>query len=125
MAELYTNLPKLIQDRLDKSADKLKTDQYEEEFQFNANEYDAAIAFFVKRGFERMPAEQLAFIICQQAKIDEINTQEVLDKLGKADDLKLTEVTQMILNANRFKSSRLGTRSDKKVKNIVSRNIVG
>ena len=48
-----------------------------------------------------------------------------IDKLGKADDLKLTEVTQMILNANRFKSSRLGTRSDKKVKNIVSRNIVG
>ena len=72
-----------------------------------------------------MPAEQLAFIICQQAKIDEINTQEVLDKLGKADDLKLTEVTQMILNANRFKSSRLGTRSDKKAKNIVSRNIIG
>jgi len=31
----------------------------------------------------------------------------------------------MILNANRFKSSRLGTRSDKKAKNIVSRNIIG
>ena len=48
MAEFYTNLPKRIQDRLDKSVDKLKTDRYEEEFQFNASEYDSAIAFFVK-----------------------------------------------------------------------------
>jgi hypothetical protein len=125
MADVYSNLPSKVQDSLKKSVTKLTEDNYVDPFSFNVGEYDAAIAFFVKRGFERMPAEQLAFIICQQAKIDEINTQEVLDKLGKADDLKLTEVTQMILNANRFKSSRLGTRSDKKAKNIVSRNIIG
>ena len=116
MADVYSNLPSKVQDSLKRSVTKLTEDNYVDPFSFNVGEYDAAIAFFVKRGFERMPAEQLAFIICQQAKID---------KLGKADDLKLTEVTQMILNANRFKSSRLGTRSDKKAKNIVSRNIIG
>ena len=40
-----------IKKRLEKTIQKLTTTNYEEDFQFNVGEYDAAIAFFVKRGF--------------------------------------------------------------------------
>lgn len=53
---IYTNLPIKEKDNLDDTRKKLTEDQYVEEFQFNAGEYDAAIAFFVKSvvgGFQR------------------------------------------------------------------------
>ena len=53
MAEFYTNLPQKDKDNLQNTIDKLKTANYQEEYQFNAGEYDAAIAFFVQRGFKR------------------------------------------------------------------------
>ena len=90
-----------------------------------SKKYDATIGFFVKRGFDREPAEQLAYIILQQAKVDNINSQEVLQKLGDTNPAQLNEVVTMILNANRFRSSALGTRSKKTGKDSVSRNILG
>ena len=56
MAEFYTNLPPKGKDNLDKTIDKLTTTNYQEEYQFNVGEYDAAVAFFVKRGFQRTAA---------------------------------------------------------------------
>ena len=50
MAEFYSNLPPKDKDRLQQTIDKLTSTAYQEEFQFNAGEYDAVIAFFVKRG---------------------------------------------------------------------------
>ena len=125
MADVYSNLPSKVQDSLKRSVTKLTEDNYVDPFSFNVGEYDAAIAFFVKRGFERASAEQLAYIILRQAKIDDVNPQEVVEKLGDASPVELSEVTQMILNSTRFKSSRLGTRQNKETKSIVSRNIVG
>ena len=66
---IYTNLPIKEKDNLDDTRKKLTEDQYVEEFQFNAGEYDAAIAFFVKRGFGRNAAEATAYVILQQAKL--------------------------------------------------------
>ena len=57
--------------------------------------------------------------------LDEVNPQQVIEKLGNANPVELSEVTQMILNSTRYKSSRLGTRQTKKTKTSVSRNIVG
>ena len=124
MSDFYSNLPTEKDDRFSDSVKNLTTDT-DVNFEFNVGDYDTAIAFFVKRGFERGPAEQLAYIILRQAKIDDVNSHEVLDKLGDANPAELSEVTQMILNATRFKSSRLGTRKNKTTKTIVSRNIVG
>ncbi len=124
MADLYSNLPTSTDDRFVKSIKELTENQYADPFSLNVAEYDTAIAFFVKRGFDRGPAEQLAYIMLRQAKIDDINTQEVLDKLGTASPLQLSEVVQMVLNASRYKSSRLGSRETKKSKDIISRNIV-
>jgi hypothetical protein len=124
MAEFYTNLPPKDKDDLDKTIEKLTTSNYETDYQFNTNEYDATVAFFVKRGFSRTAAESTAYVIMAQAKIDNIKPQEILDKLTYADPTLLSELTTIILNANRYKSSRLGVRQTLTTTETVSRNII-
>ena len=124
MAEFYTNLPPKEKDNLDNTIDKLTTSAYEEEYQFNVGEYDATVAFFVKRGFSRPAAESTAYVILSQAKIDSIKPQEILDKLTYASPAQLSELITIILNANRYKSSRLGVRQTLTTKGTVSRNII-
>jgi hypothetical protein len=124
MAEIYTNLPPKNQDDLDKTITKLTTYTYQEDYQFDPSEYDAAIAFFVRRGFSRTSAESTAYVILSQAKIDNIKSQEVLDKLSGITDVQLSEILTIILNANRYKSSKLGVRQTLNTKDTVSRNIL-
>ena len=110
MENFYTNLPPKEQDNLDKTIEKLTSGTYDQEFQFSPGDYDSTVAFFVKRGFSRLSAESTAYVILAQAKIDNIKSQEILDKLGYADEATLSELITIILNANRYKSSRLGVR---------------
>ena len=124
MAEVYTNLPPKQKDQLDETIKKLKTNDYEQEYQFNVGEYDATIGFFVKRGFKRSSAEATAYAILSQAKIDNIKPQEILDQLTFATPALLSELITIILNANRYKSSRLGVRKTLATKETVSRNII-
>tara|TARA_R110000851_G_scaffold141507_1_gene279438 strand:- start:444 stop:821 length:378 start_codon:yes stop_codon:yes gene_type:complete len=124
MTEFYTNLPPKQKDGLDKTIEKLSTTNYETEYQFNVGEYDSAIAFFVKRGFSRVAAESTAYVILSQSKIDNIAPHELLDKLTKATPVQLSELITIILNANRYKSSRLGVRRTLTTKETVSRNII-
>ena len=124
MAEFYTNLPPKDKDELDKTIEKLTTTDYETEYQFNVGEYDSTVAFFVKRGFSRMSAESTAYVILSQAKIDNIKPQQILDQLIKASPVLLSELITIILNANRYKSSRLGVRQTLTTKETVSRNII-
>ena len=124
MTELYTNLPQKDKDQLDQTIEKLKTTNYEQEFQFNVGEYDSTIAFFVKRGFSRVSAESTAYAILSQAKIDDIKPQQILDQLSYANPALLSELITIILNANRYKSSRLGVRKTLETKETVSRNII-
>ena len=124
MAEFYTNLPPKEKDNLDKTIEKLTTTNYQENFQFNVGEYDAAVAFFVKRGFARSSAESTAYVILSQAKIDSVRPQEILDKLTYASPAQLSELITIVLNANRYKSSRLGVRQTLTTKETASRNII-
>ena len=124
MTEIYSNLPPKEKDQLEKTIEKLTTTDYETGYQFAAGDYDAAIGFFVKRGFARASAESTAYVILAQAKIDNVNPQEVLDKLGHATEIQLSEIITIILNANRYKSSRLGVRQTLTTKETVSRNII-
>lgn len=123
MAEFYTNLPQKEKDRLQKTIDSLRQTQYVEPFQFNANDYDATVGFFVKRGFDRQPAEETAYVILQQAKIDSVPVTQILDVLTDATPAQLSELITVVLNANRYKTSRLGVRNTRTSKDIVSRNI--
>jgi len=124
MAEIYSNLPPKEKDNLDKTIEKLTTTDYQEDYQFNVGEYDSTIAFFVKRGFSRTSAETTAYAILSQAKIDNIKPQEILDQLTYANPALLSELITIILNANRYKSSRLGVRKTLAAKETVSRNII-
>ena len=124
MAEFYTNLPPKQKDELDKTIEKLTTTAYQDVYQFNVGEYDSTIAFFVQRGFSRTSAETTAYAILSQAKIDNIKPQQILDQLTYANPALLSELIKIILNANRYKSSRLGVRKTLTVKETVSRNII-
>ena len=124
MAEFYTNLPPKDKDELQKTVDALTTTQYETDYEFNVNDYDSTIAFFVKRDFSRTAAESTAYAILAQAKIDNIKPQQILDQLTYATPALLSELMTIILNANRYKSSRLGVRKTLATKETVSRNII-
>ena len=124
MAEFYTNLPPKDKSELDKTIENLKTTPYQTEYQFNVGEYDSTVAFFVKRNFSRAAAESTAYAILTQAKIDNIKPQQILDQLTYASDALLSELITIILNANRYKSSRLGVRKTLSTKETVSRNII-
>lgn len=124
MENFYTNLPPKDKKDLDDTIKKLTTTNYQTDFEFNVGEYDAAIAFFVQRGFSRTSAESTAYAILSQAKIDNIPSQQVLDKISGVSDAELSEIITIILNANRYKSSRLGVRQTLTTKETVSRNIL-
>ena len=124
MADFYTNLPPKQKNDLDKTIEKLTTSNYETDYQFSAGDYDSTIGFFVKRGFSRTAAESTAYAILSQAKIDNVRPQEILDSLTNADPVLLSELITIILNANRYKSSRLGVRQTLTTKETVSRNII-
>ena len=124
MTEFYTNLPPKESDGLNDTIQKLTTTNYQSDFEMNPADYDACIAFFVRRGFKRVSAESTAYVIMSQAKIDSITPQEILDKLTSASDVQLSELITLILNANRYKSSRLGVRQTLATKELVSRNIL-
>ena len=124
MTEFYTNLPPKDKDQLQKTIDKLTTTTYETDYEFNVGEYDSTIAFFVKRNFSRVAAESTAYAILSQAKSDNIKPQQILDQLTYASPTLLSELLTIILNANRYKSSRLGVRKTLTTKETVSRNII-
>ncbi len=124
MTEFYTNLPPKDKEGLEKTIEKLTTTNYEQDFQFNVGEYDSTIAFFVKRNFSRTAAESVAYAILSQAKIDNIKPQQILDQLTYASPTLLSELMTIILNASRYKSSRLGVRKTLATKETVSRNII-
>ncbi len=124
MAEFYTNLPPKDKQELDKTIEKLTTTPYQTDYQFSAGEYDSTIAFFVKRGFTRTSAESTAYVILSQAKIDNVKPQEILDQLTYASPALLSELMTIILNANRYKSSRLGVRQTLTPRDTVSRNVI-
>jgi hypothetical protein len=124
MTEFYSNLPQKLKDNLQKTADSLVDNNYKERFEFAQNDLDATVGFFVKRGFARQPAEDTAYIILQQAKIDSVPVGQILDQLTYANPAQLSELISTILNANRYRSSRLGVRNTRSVKDTVSRNII-
>lgn len=124
MTDFYSNLPQKQKDSLEKTQDRLVTENYQTKFEFSSSDYDATVGFFLKRGFQRQSAEDTAYIILKQAKIDSVPVGQILDQLTYANPAQLSELVSTVLNANRFKSSRLGVRNTREVKDTVSRNII-
>ena len=91
----------------------------------HSEEYDAVISFFTKKDYTLESAETIAYVICRQARIDNVSSFIVLDKLSDTDPQELSDIVAEILNLYRFKSSLIGLKSDNPVPEVVSRNILG
>jgi hypothetical protein len=124
MSEIYTNLPQKEKESLDKTIQSLQTEQYVENFQFKQNDIDAAIGFFVKRGFDRVASEDISYIILKQSVIDGVPSQSILDSLSKSSDVELSQLLALVINSNRYKTSKLGLRNQQISNSLVTRNII-
>ena len=124
MSEIYTNLPQKEKESLDKTIQSLQTEQYVENFQFKQNDIDAAIGFVVKRGFDRVASEDISYIILKQSVIDGVPSQSILDSLSKSSDVELSQLLALVINSNRYKTSKLGLRNQQISNSLVTRNII-
>jgi hypothetical protein len=123
---MSTNLPlPIIEDSA--QATKLFFDNYgEAPLEFSANDVEAAIGFFLARGFDRDASEVTAMTVLKQAKLDDIPIYKLLDTLKTLDGIKLSALIGEILNNNRPPTSLLGFRfeaardSDLKVRNVAA-----
>jgi hypothetical protein len=98
---------------------------YDIEISYNASEVDAVIGYFLKRGFGKVSAINTASVLLQQAKIDELNVQQLLDTLKGVTDVQLSLIVAQILNFNREKTSVLGFREqDAQSQLFDQRNVV-
>ena len=86
---------------------------FETDISYNPEEIDATIGYFLKRGFDKVAAINTASVILQQAKIDNLNVQALLDTLKGVTDVQLSVIVAQILNLNRSKTSALGFKDQK------------
>ena len=85
---------------------------YNLEISYNPSEVDAVIGYFLKRGFDKTAAINTASVLLQQAKIDDLNVQQLIDTLKGVTDVQLSLIVAQILNFNREKTSVLGFRDE-------------
>jgi len=93
--------------------------------ELNAGEYDACIAFFTNKDYDRTAAESIAYVLVRQAKIDDVSVMKILDTLeaNSTDPVTLNNLVGEILNLNRFKTSILGFKSSSTQNPVTIRNI--
>ena len=97
----------------------------DDKVELNAAEYDAAIAFFEQRDYDRQASESIAYVLMRQAKIDDVSVFKILDTLNarSTDPITLNNLVGEILNLNRFKTSILGYKSARPENTLAKRNI--
>lgn len=91
---------------------------------YKANDVDAVIGYFLKRGFERLAAINTGSIILQQAARDKIPVTQLLDTLKGISDVQLSKVVAEILNVNRSKVSQIGYKFERNEQTFDERNII-
>jgi hypothetical protein len=97
---------------------------YTESISYPANEVDAVVGFFAKRGFDEAAAISVTVVLLQQAKIDNVKVFKLLDTLKGLTDLQISSVVAEILNYSRSKISTLGYKVDNSSDSSDKRNIV-
>jgi len=86
-------------------------DQYfSKPIEVSANDYDAVISFFEKRGFDKTASASVGQAILTQAKLDEVNVFQLIDTLKGYTEVQLSQVVAQVLNFQRNKSSTIGFR---------------
>lgn len=108
----------------------VQTKQYFDNYQktkvsYPSNQVDAVIGFFTSRGFELSSAQSVAGVLLQQAKVDQVNVMELIDKIKNFDKVRLNDLVAAILNANRDRRTIVGFKDNTvNEKNIYRRNII-
>lgn len=91
---------------------------------FPAEEIDAVLSFFLKRGFELESARSISIIMLNQAREDQVNVFELLDSLKKLTDVQMNQLIAQVLNSYRENVSALGYRIQETSNFYESRNIL-
>jgi len=121
--EFNTNLPPSI---ATDSSEEVKTffDQFfRQQITFPANQIDAVVGYFLKRGFDEEAAKSTAIVLLNQAKIDNVNVFKLIDTLQGLTDVQLSAVVTEVLNSYRERTSSLGFKILTIEETIESRNI--
>lgn len=120
-----TNLP--VNATLADSSDVVKSffnTYFTAEITFPAEQVDAVVGFFKKRGFDDLAANSTSMILLQQAKIDQVNVFTLIDTLKGLTDVQLSAIVAEVLNYNRQKNSVLGYRQEDTGNTLEKRNII-
>lgn len=91
---------------------------------FPADQIDATIGFFLKRGFNLESARSTSIVLLNQARIDNVSVFSLIDTLKTLTDVQLSQVVAQVLNAYREKISLLGYRVAPITDSYESRNII-
>jgi hypothetical protein len=91
---------------------------------FPANEIDATVGFFVKRGFDIESARSTAIVLLNQSRVDGVKVFQLLDTMKSLTDVQLSQIVTQVLNAYREKTSILGYRIAPIVNLYETRNIL-
>lgn len=110
---INTNLP-TIAEQTDSADDAKKffNTFYTQSITLSANTVNAAISFFISRGFSESASSSISAILLSQSKIDNVNVFQLIDTLKGLNEVQLSRVVSEILNYNRIRISTLGTRID-------------
>lgn len=103
---------------------KLFNRQFNQEISYNVSEVDAAIGYFLKRGFDQVAAVNTALILLEQARKDKIPVFELIDTLKGVTDITLNNIITQILNLNRSRATTLGYTVTNEMSSIEKRNIL-
>lgn len=96
---------------------------FTEKISVSSNKIDAVVGFFTKRGFDEVSATNVAAVLIEQAKIDEVEIFTLLDTLKGLQDVEISGLVAEILNYNRSKSSIIGFKVERSTRTEL-RNIV-
>lgn len=116
-----SNIPN---DNSNKEVRSFFNNYFSEEITFPSNQIDAVIGFFRRRGFGEEAARSTSITLLNQAKIDNVNVFELLDKLKSYNEVQLSQIVTQILNYYRVQTSVLGYKVTKRDENFESRNIL-
>jgi hypothetical protein len=95
-----------------------------EQITFPSNQIDAVLGFFMKRGFGEQAARSTGIVLLNQAKLDNVNVFELLDKLKTLTDTQLSQVVTEVLNYYRVQTSVLGFKKNANNDSFENRNIL-
>jgi len=91
---------------------------------FPAEQIDAVVGFFTKRGFDLSSANSISIVMLNQARTENVSVFKFLDTLKSLTDLQLGQVVAQVLNTYRENTSFLGYRIQPVTDTFESRNIL-